>query len=99
MRIEGALGFGQGRGHHADLIAVAGWQGLHVVSEIGFGGSVVWGAGPSPRRRELGRLLHAGLGVRLGPSLNLLARLDLLPTENMMGTFAGLALEWQPWAP
>jgi hypothetical protein len=98
MRVEGGVELGRRRGNYLDLIGVAGWQGVWMMGEIGLGGSVVWGGGPAPRRRELGRLLHAGFGFRLNPALGLVARFDLLPTESMSAVFLGLALEWQPWA-
>jgi hypothetical protein len=95
LRLEGALAFGDGRGHYADLLGIVGWEGNLLIVEGGLGAGLFWSV-KGETRRELGGLLHSGAGVRWNPSVAVLARADILKTERMYGVFLGLAIEWLP---
>jgi hypothetical protein len=97
IRLEGALAFGEGRGHHANLLGTVGWQGERLVLEAGLGATLMGSVNATSTRHEPGGILHAGVGTRLTRATVLLARADLLGSERLHGLFLGLALEWLPF--
>jgi hypothetical protein len=96
LRLEGSMALGQGRGHHADVLGIVGWQGERLVIEGGMGSALLWSARSGTASHEFGGLFHAGLGVRLDPSLVVLARGDLVVGNHLGSRFLGLTFEWLP---
>jgi hypothetical protein len=94
LRLEGALSFGPGRGHQANVLGVVGWQGERLVLEAGMGSSALGSVTGDSTRWGLGGLFHAGAGFRLTPALTVLARGDAIKSQDMNATFLGLTLEW-----
>jgi hypothetical protein len=94
LRLEGAFSVNKLRGRYGQLLGAAGWQGEWVILEGGLGSALLWS--PGKAGAQLAGVLHAGLGVRLLPSLSVVARIDQLVSDDSRPYFLMGALEWLP---
>jgi hypothetical protein len=93
LHLEGAVSFGGDQNRSVQLLGTAGWQGHRLVAEGGLGTALLWSSDHDP---ALGGLLHLGVGLRIVPSLSVVARADTVISDDRRPYFLGLALEFSP---